>query len=77
MSAEPEPASRDLSRAMASVTACVIIGSVGGLGEVAALIARHLMSASNVFEPVAIGFAGPVAGLVVGVLSLTGRGKRQ
>ncbi len=77
MSTGPEPASRDLDRAFTSVIACAILGALSAFGEVAALLARHLMSTSNVFGPIAIGFAGPVAGLVVGVLSLPAAGRKR
>jgi hypothetical protein len=77
VSTEREPGSRDLDRAVTSVIACAVIGGLGGIGEVAVLNARHLMSASNVLGSIAIGFAAPVIGLVVGVLSLAWRGRRQ
>ncbi len=77
MSTEPGPASRDLDRAFTSVIACAILGALSAFGEVAALLARHLMSPSNVLGQVAIGLAGPVAGLVIGVLSLASGGKKR
>jgi hypothetical protein len=77
VSTEREPASRDLERAVTSVVACIAIGTCGSLGEVWVLNVRHFMSYGNWLGGFAVGFSGPVIGIVVGVLSLAWRGKRQ